>query len=105
MSPRLATTICGIPLKNPVLAASGTYAYGVELARVVPLELLGGIVVKGLSREPMDGNPAPRLFETEAGMLNSAGLQNIGVPACVLDERPALRAVDTPIFANIFGYS
>src|SRR5260370_5025176 len=105
MSPRLATTICGIPLKNPVLAASGTYAYGVELARVVPLELLGGIVVKGLSREPMDGNPAPRLFETEAGMLNSVGLQNIGVRAFVRDKLPALRAVDTPVFANIFGYS
>src|SRR5216684_6310775 len=105
MSPRLATTICGIPLKNPVLAASGTYAYGVELARVVPLELLGGIVVKGLSREPMDGNPAPRLFETEAGMLNSVGLQNIGVRAFVREKLPELRTVDTAVIANVFGYA
>jgi dihydroorotate dehydrogenase (NAD+) catalytic subunit len=105
MSPRLATTICGIPLKNPVLAASGTYGYGVELARVVPLESLGGIVVKGLSREPMHGNPAPRLFETEAGMMNSVGLQNIGVRAFVRDKLPVLHPVNTPIFANIFGYA
>ena len=97
--------MCGISLKTPVLAASGTYAYGIELANVVDLSALGGIVTKGLSREPMDGNPAPRLFETESGMMNSVGLQNIGVRAFVREKLPALRAIDTPVFANVFGYA
>jgi len=64
-----------------VLAASGTFAYGVEFESLVDLNALGGIVVKGLSREPMDGNPPPRIWEAEAGMINSIGLQNIGVRA------------------------
>lgn len=105
MSARLATSLCGIPLKTPVLAASGTFAYGVELRDVVDLAELGGIITKGLSREPMDGNPAPRLYETEAGMMNSVGLQNIGVRAFVSDKLPALRAIPTPVFANVFGYA
>ncbi len=104
MSSRLATSVCGVSLKNPVMAASGTYAYGVELSRLVDLNAIGGIVVKGLSREPMDGNPPPRLFETEAGMLNSVGLQNIGVRAFVRDKLPALNKLYTSVFANIFGY-
>jgi dihydroorotate dehydrogenase (NAD+) catalytic subunit len=87
------------------LAASGTFAYGMELAEVVELGQLGGIITKGLSREPMDGNPAPRLFETESGMMNSVGLQNIGVRAFVSEKLPALRAVATPVFANVFGYA
>ena len=99
MSSPLGTSLCGVSLKNPVLAASGTYAYGVELKGLVELEALGGIVVKGLSREPMDGNAPPRLFETEGGMMNSVGLQNIGVRAFVL------RQLDTAVFANVFGYS
>lgn len=105
MSSRLATSICGVSLRNPVLAASGTYAYGIEFLSVVDLSAIGGIIVKGLSREPMDGNPPPRLYETEAGMLNSIGLQNIGVRAFVEQKLPALRAIDTAIFANVFGYS
>jgi len=105
VSSRLATSLCGIPLKTPVLAASGTFAYGVELQDVVDLAELGGIITKGLSREPMDGNPAPRLYETEAGMMNSVGLQNIGVRAFVSDKLPALRAIPTPVFANVFGYA
>jgi dihydroorotate dehydrogenase (NAD+) catalytic subunit len=105
MSTRLATSVCGISLKNPVLAASGTYAYGVEFASLVDLREVGGVVVKGLSREPMDGNPAPRLYETQAGMINSIGLQNIGVRAFVAEKLPALRGSGTAIFANIFGYS
>jgi len=87
------------------LAASGTYAYGIELGDVVDLVQLGGIITKGLSREPMDGNPAPRLFETEAGMMNSVGLQNIGVRAFVNEKLPGLRAIPTPVFANVFGYA
>lgn len=105
MSSRLATSVCGISLKNPVLAASGTYAYGVEFDSVADLGAIGGIIVKGLSREPMDGNPPPRLYETEGGMLNSIGLQNIGVRAFVERKLPALRAIDTAIFANVFGYA
>lgn len=104
MSSRLATSLCGIPLKNPVLAASGTYAYGVEFADLVDLSALGGIVVKGLSKEPIAGNPPPRVWETEAGMINSIGLQNIGVRAFVAEKLPALRACRTPIFANVFGF-
>lgn len=105
MSLRLATSLCGIPLKTPVLAASGTYAYGVEFSELVDLSQLGGIVVKGLSRAPMAGNPPPRVWEAEAGMMNSIGLQNIGVRAFVADKLPALREIDTRIIANVFGYS
>src|SRR6266511_3592946 len=101
--PSLATSLCGIALKNPVLAASGTFAYGVEFERLVDLNALGGLVVKGLSREPMDGNPPPRIWEAEAGMINSIGLQNIGVKAFVRDKLPALAKVQTAVFANVFG--
>jgi dihydroorotate dehydrogenase (NAD+) catalytic subunit len=105
MTSRLATSLCGVSLKNPVLAASGTFAYGVELADLVDLSALGGIVVKGLSREPMDGNPPPRVWETEAGMINSIGLQNIGVRAFIAEKLPQLRGAGTAIFANVFGYA
>jgi dihydroorotate dehydrogenase (NAD+) catalytic subunit len=105
MPSRLATSLCGVPLKTPVLAASGTYAYGVELRDLVDLSALGGIVVKGLSREPMDGNPPPRVWETESGMINSIGLQNIGVRAFVSEKLPHLRGAGTAIFANVFGYA
>ena len=105
MSSRLATSLCGIPLRTPVLAASGTFAYGIELAEVVELGQLGGIITKGLSREPMDGNAAPRLFETGSGMMNSVGLQNIGVRAFVSEKLPSLRAIPTPVFANVVGYA
>src|SRR5579871_3934780 len=100
MSSRLAVSVCGIPLKNPVLAASGTYAYGVEFKALVDLNTLGGVIVKGLSREPMDGNPGPRLYETASGMINSIGLQNIGVRAFVKEKLPELRGFDTAVIAN-----
>lgn len=103
LSTRLSVELCGIPLRNPVIAASGTFAYGIELASIVDLNALGAIVVKGLSREPMSGNKPPRLWETESGMMNSIGLQNIGVRAFVADKLPALRQYRTPIFANVFG--
>lgn len=102
---RLATTLCGIGLKNPVLAASGTFAYGVEFAPLLDLNELGGFVVKGLSREPMAGNPPPRVWEAEAGMMNSIGLQNIGVRAFAAEKLPALRWLRTAIIANVFGYA
>jgi len=101
----LATSLCGISLKNPVIAASGTFGYGIEFEKLVDLNALGGLVVKGLSREPIEGNPEPRLFETRAGMINSVGLQNIGVRAFIKDKLPRLARFQTAILANIFGYA
>src|SRR5436190_16912753 len=100
----LATTLCGIRLHNPVLAASGTFGYGLEFEKHLDLNALGGFVVKGLSREPIEGNPPPRVCETEAGMINSVGLQNIGVRAFVEQKLPALARLRTAVFANVFGY-
>ncbi len=104
ISPALATSICGIALRNPVIAASGTFAYGVEFEKLVDLNALGGLVVKGLSREPIEGNAAPRVVETACGMINSIGLQNIGVRAFVKEKLPVLGRFQTTVFANIFGY-
>ena len=101
---RLAVTLCGIPLKNPVIAASGTFAYGVEFAPLLDLNRLGGLVVKGLSREPMKGNRPPRVWEAEGGMINSIGLQNIGVREFCKTKLPELRKYKTAVFANVFGY-
>jgi dihydroorotate dehydrogenase (NAD+) catalytic subunit len=97
--------VCGICFPNPVLAASGTFGYGIEFERLVDLNTLGGIVVKGLSKYPILGNPAPRLWEARAGMINSVGLQNVGVRAFVTDKLPGLRAYSTPVIANVFGYA
>ncbi|MBO0912566.1 MAG: dihydroorotate dehydrogenase [Acidobacteria bacterium] len=106
MTPDLRVMIAGIEFKNPVIAASGTFAYGVEFEDVIHLDRLGGFVVKGLSREPMIGNPPPRLYETAAGMLNSIGLQNIGARAFVEEKLPRLRELkDIVVIANVFGYT
>jgi dihydroorotate dehydrogenase (NAD+) catalytic subunit len=105
MQPALAVQLCGLELANPVIAASGTLGYGLEFERLLDLNSLGGIVVKGLSKEPIEGNPAPRLWEAEGGMVNSVGLQNIGVRAFAADKLPGLRALRTKIFANVFGYA
>ncbi|WP_031497616.1 dihydroorotate dehydrogenase [Bryobacter aggregatus] len=102
---RLATELCGIPLENPILAASGTFAYGIEFATIVDLNRIGGIVVKGLSREPIAGNRPPRLWETASGMMNSIGLQNIGVHEFIREKLPPLARYRTKIFANVFGYA
>src|ERR1700685_823201 len=101
----LAITICNIAFRNPILAASGTFGYGIEFEKLVDLNALGGIVVKGLSREPIKGNAAPRLWETRAGMINSVGLQNVGVRIFVTEKLPALRRYSTPVIANVFGYA
>src|SRR6202035_186044 len=99
-------TFAGIQLKNPIIAASGTFGYGVEFEDVVHLDKLGGFVVKGLSREPMIGNPPPRLWETAAGMLNAIGLQNIGASAFLEEKLPKLREMkNIVVIANIFGYT
>jgi len=101
-----SVNFAGIELKNPILAASGTFGYGVEFEDVVHLDKLGGFVVKGLSREPMIGNPPPRLWETAAGMLNAIGLQNIGATAFLEEKLPRLRQIkNIVVFANVFGYT
>src|SRR5437667_10072234 len=105
-APDLSVSFAGIPLKNPIIAASGTFGYGVEFEDVVHLGKLGGFVVKGLSKEPMIGNPPPRLWETAAGMLNAIGLQNIGAQAFLTEKLPHLRQMkNVVILANIFGYT
>ena len=105
-APDLGVSFCGIKLKNPVIAASGTFGYGIEFEDVVHLDKLGGFVAKGLSAEPMAGNPPPRLYETPAGMLNAIGLQNIGARAFIEEKLPKLRKMkNIVVFANVFGYS
>ena len=101
----LSVRIGALRLRNPILAASGTFGYGLEFAHVVDLNRLGGFVTKGLSREPIEGAPAPRLCETPSGMLNAVGLQNVGVRAFVAEKLPVLRKFDTAIIANVFGYT
>jgi len=101
--PELAVTIGGMVLKNPVIAASGTFGYGEEYAPYVDLHRIGALAVKGLSLEPRSGNPPPRIMETPSGMLNAVGLQNIGVRAFIDEKLPFLRRFDTAVIANIFG--
>jgi len=101
----LAVTLCGVSLRNPVLAASGTFGYGLEFEKLADLNALGGLVVKGLSREPIAGNPPPRVYEAAGGMINSIGLQNMGVRAFVREKLPALAKLRTAVFASVFGYS
>ena len=101
----LSVKIGALRLRNPILAASGTFGYGLEFAHLVDLNRLGGFVTKGLSREPIEGAPAPRLCETPSGMLNAVGLQNVGVRAFVAEKLPVLRKFDTAIVANVFGYT
>jgi dihydroorotate dehydrogenase (NAD+) catalytic subunit len=104
--PDLSVSFAAIQLKNPVIAASGTFGYGIEFEDIVHLNKLGGFVVKGLSREPMAGNQPPRLYETPAGMLNAIGLQNIGARAFIEEKLPKLREMkNIVVFANVFGYT
>jgi len=104
--PDLTVSFAGIELKNPIIAAAGTFGYGIEFADILHLDRLGGLVVKGLSKEPMTGNPPPRLYETAAGMLNAIGLQNIGAQAFITEKLPALREKkNVVVFANVFGYT
>lgn len=101
----LSTSVGSLRLRNPIIAASGTFGYGAEFAHLVNLNALGAFVVKGLSREPIEGAPAPRVVETASGMLNAIGLQNVGVRAFVAEKLPVLRKYDTPVIANVFGYA
>ena len=104
--PDMRVTLAGVELCSPVIAASGTFGYGVEFEEIVSLDRIGALVTKGLSREPMAGNASPRIIETAAGMMNSIGLQNIGVRAFVEQKLPKLRAMKGVVtIANVFGYT
>jgi dihydroorotate dehydrogenase (NAD+) catalytic subunit len=99
----LRVSIGTLLLKNPIIAASGTFGYGVEFSPLVNLSRLGAIVTKGLSIQPMDGAPAPRISESASGLVNAIGLQNIGVKAFVRDKLPELRRQGATVVANVFG--
>jgi dihydroorotate dehydrogenase (NAD+) catalytic subunit len=101
--PNLAINVGGIPMKNPVMTASGTFGYGEKFASLFDLNRLGAIIVKGLSLKPAPGNPPPRTVETCGGMLNAIGLENIGLAAFVKEKLPFLQSLDTPIILNIYG--
>lgn len=101
----MSVEFAGIRLKNPVLAASGTFGYGLEWEPLLDLNALGGFVTKGLSREPMPGNPPPRLATTPSGMINYIGLQNVGVDAFIREKLPRLAAYRTVVIVNVFGKS
>lgn len=100
----LAVQVGELRLRNPIIAASGTFGYGAEFARLVNLNRLGGVVTKGISLEPIEGAPSPRLCETPSGMLNAVGLQNVGVEAFIRDKLPLLRKYNTQVIVNVFGY-
>jgi dihydroorotate dehydrogenase (NAD+) catalytic subunit len=102
-TPDLRTDIGGIVLKNPVMTASGTFGYAREFERMVDLNRLGAIIVKGLSLEPSPGNQPPRIAETACGMLNAIGLENVGIKAFVADKLQFLESLSTPVFINIYG--
>ncbi len=100
---KLNVTLCGVELKNPVIAASGCFGFGQEYAKMYPASVFGGISLKGMTFEERQGNPPPRIAETPSGMLNSVGLQNPGVEAFLNHELPALKGVDTVLIANAAG--
>ena len=99
----LRVSVGTLHLKNPIIAASGTFGYGVEFSPLVNLSRLGAIVTKGLSIQPMDGAPAPRISESASGLVNAIGLQNIGVKAFVSDNLPELQRQGATVVANVFG--
>jgi dihydroorotate dehydrogenase (NAD+) catalytic subunit len=102
--PDLTTQIGPLSLQNPVIAASGTFGYGLEFDPLVDLNRLGALVVKGLSLKPMAGNPPPRIVETSGGMLNAIGLANVGLEAFLRDKLPKLGKFTVPIIVNIYGH-
>lgn len=103
VKPDLSVELGPLRLDNPVLTASGTFGYGLEFRPFLDLGRLGGLVTKGLSPRPRQGNPPPRIVETPAGMLNSIGLQNVGVDAFIADKLPELRQHRLAVVANVFG--
>src|SRR5678809_971466 len=104
-APDLTAEFAGIRLKSPVIAASGTFGYGEEFKRFLDLKRIGAVVVKGTSAKPIAGNQPPRLFPTASGMINSIGLENVGVDAFIRDKMPALRDTGCSVFVNVFGFA
>ena len=100
----LAVQVGALRLPNPIVAASGTFGYGLEFAHLLDLNRIGGFVTKGISQEPIEGAPSPRLCDTPSGMLNAVGLQNVGVEAFVTQKLPLLRKYNTNVIVNVFGY-
>jgi dihydroorotate dehydrogenase (NAD+) catalytic subunit len=106
MKTDMRVRLCGLELRNPLIAASGTFGYGIEFEEILSLDKIGGFVTKGLSREPMPGNDTPRIIETSSGMINAIGLQNMGAAAFIAEKLPALRRyAGTACIANVFGYT
>lgn len=105
IKPDLSVDIGGLRIKNPVIAASGTFGYGSELSPFYNPSLLGAIVVKGLSLKPIPGNPPPRIVETPCGLLNSIGLANIGIDAFIEEKLPLLANTTAPVIVNIYGHT
>ncbi len=101
----LEVEIGRLKLKNPVLVASGTFGYGREYAPFLDLNILGGIVVKGISLKERSGNPPPRLVEVPCGLINAIGLENVGIERFLKEKLPFLKTIDTKIIVNIFGDS
>lgn len=101
----LSVKIAGLQLKNPVMTASGTFGYGLEFQDFVPLEEIGGIIVKGTTLQPRQGNPYPRMAETAQGMLNCVGLQNKGVDYFCEHIYPQIRSINTNMIVNVSGNS
>jgi len=99
----LSVQVGALRLANPIIAASGTFGYGLEFTHLVNLNRLGGFVTKGISLQPIEGAPAPRLSDTPSGMLNAVGLQNVGVEAFIKDKLPLLRKYNTHVIVNVFG--
>lgn len=106
MKPEMKVNLAGLELANPVIAASGTFGYGIEFEEIVALDRIGGFVTKGISLEPIAGHPSPRIVQTAAGMLNAIGLQNVGVDEFIAKKLPALaRYPKCKVIVNVFGYT
>ncbi len=106
MKPDMKVQLAGLELLNPIVAASGTFGYGIEFEEIVSLERIGGFVTKGISQEPMAGHQPPRILQTAAGMLNAIGLQNIGVEEFVAHKLPPLaRYPKCQCIVNVFGFT
>ena len=104
MKPEMKVSLAGLELANPIIAASGTFGYGIEFEEIVHLERIGGLVTKGISMEPMAGHAAPRIIQTAAGMLNAIGLQNVGVEEFISRKLPPLRRYPRcNVIVNVFG--
>ena len=104
-TPQIESEIAGVRFQNPVWTASGTFGYAKEFAHLIDLDQLGAVCVKGISADPMEGNPEPRIYETASGMLNAIGLQNVGAKRFLSEKLPFLRTLKTRVVVNVFAYS